>query len=144
MDSYSIVSTPAVSASLLQVVPRSGAPILLVDHRGQRVTDRCAGRERFFSFLSGLYDSQESWSHAKDPQAALARIAKLGGMGDEKFKACMDDKALVDRIVASRFEAEKTYGVKSMPTFIVNGQKIAGAVPYPEFARALEAAHTRG
>ncbi len=52
----------------------------------------------------------------------------------------MKDKAVEDRILNERLVAQNQYGVDSTPTFFVNGNKVVGALPYDEFAKALTAA----
>src|ERR1051325_8235316 len=65
---------------------------------------RCAGPDRFFSFLEVLFKQQLAWARAPDPKAALAQIAKQGGMGEAAFAACVSDQKVNDDIVARRLE----------------------------------------
>ncbi|WGF91105.1 DsbA family protein [Marinivivus vitaminiproducens] len=97
-----------------------------------------AGRKRYFAFVSAFFQTQESWSHASDPVAALVRVAKLGGLGEERFRACMGDKAVEDAVLTSRLDGER-YGIASTPTFFINGQKLEGTQPYAEFETLLNA-----
>jgi protein-disulfide isomerase len=98
---------------------------------------RCAPPDRFFSFIDVLFKDQNNWSRASDPQAALGKIAKLGGISSDQFDACMKDEKLADRIVAGELTAKNNYGVESTPTFFINGKKLVGNQPYPEFEKAL-------
>jgi protein-disulfide isomerase len=101
---------------------------------------RCAPPERYFGFIDALFRTQESWALSKDLNAALGRIAKLGGMSQEKVDACLKNDKLADEIVAERAVAEKQYGIDSTPTFFINGTKLVGDQPYSEFEKALKAA----
>jgi protein-disulfide isomerase len=104
---------------------------------------RCAPPDRFFAFIDVLFQQQVSWAGAGGPDAitqALSRIARLGGIGEDKFNACIDDKAMNDRILNERLVASQQYGVESTPTFFINGKKVVGALPYDEFAKDLTAA----
>ena len=101
---------------------------------------RCAPPDRFFNYVDTLFHDQENWARARDPEAALGRIAKLGGMSDEQFQTCMKDAKLSDRIASGAMQAQKEYGVNSTPTFFVNGTKVVGALPYADFEKALNAA----
>lgn len=98
---------------------------------------RCAGPERYFGFLEVLFKAQESWAAARDPQAELAKIGRLGGMGKEDFDACMGNKALMDGILKTELEAQDKLKVDSTPTFIVNGIKHAGNLSLAEFDKIL-------
>lgn len=101
---------------------------------------RCAPPDRYFSFIDTLFQSQPTWGRARDPMEALGHIAKLGGMSDEQFQACMKDEKLADSVAASEDKAQKEYKVDSTPTFFINGTKLLGSVPYPAFDKALTAA----
>jgi len=80
-----------------------------------------------------------SWATAKDKVAAIGQIARIGGLSDEEYKACISDQKLTDFIVNRIEEANKKYGVASTPTFIINGRKaIVGAQPYEEFEKVLK------
>ena len=104
------------------------------------VLARCAPPEKFYGFIDVLFSSQESWARNPDPTPGLARIAKLGGMSEEQFNACMADSALQDKVLASRLTAEKELKVESTPTFFINGTKLTGALPYEQFDEALKKA----
>lgn len=99
----------------------------------------CGGPEKFFSFLDVLFRQQENWARS-DFEANLIRIAKLGGLSEDKVQACLKDEKLANKIVAMRLQGEKELGVNSTPTFFINGKKIVGAEPYDTFKQALEAA----
>jgi len=101
----------------------------------------CGPPERFFGFIDELFHSQRSWVLTNDNTQALAKIGRLGGVSQEKFDACLADKALQDKIVNSRFVAANQYGVNSTPTFFVNGTKVVGALAYDDFAKSLSAAY---
>jgi protein-disulfide isomerase len=107
------------------------------------VVARCAPPDRFFSFIDVLFRQQGSWATAGGPEQvtqALSRIARLGGISEDKFNSCVNDKALSDRILNERLVAQNKYEVESTPTFFINGKKVVGALPYDEFAKALSQA----
>jgi protein-disulfide isomerase len=104
---------------------------------------RCAPPERFFAFIDVLFHTQVSWATAGSDDGvtqALSKIARLGGISEDKFNSCIDDQALKDRISGEELAASKEYGVNSTPTFFINGKKVVGALPYDDFAKALTAA----
>lgn len=100
----------------------------------------CAGPERYFAFLNVIFQQHDQWAHAKEPMAALKRLVRLGGMPEPQADACVSDKAIETRLLTTRMEAEQRYEVRSTPTFIINGRKLTGALPYAEFEKVLAAA----
>jgi protein-disulfide isomerase len=104
---------------------------------------RCAPPERYFGFIDALFQGQNVWARAANPEVALGRLAKLGGISDDKFQSCMKDDKLADTVAASRVAAEKEYGVESTPTFFVNGTKLVGEQSYADFDKALTAAQPK-
>jgi protein-disulfide isomerase len=98
---------------------------------------RCAAPDRFYAFVDTFFATQEQWVVAPDYKAALLRLAKLGGMSPEQFDRCLADKALENKVVASRLVAGKVLGVDATPTFFVNGKKFSGAPTVEEFDKLL-------
>jgi protein-disulfide isomerase len=98
----------------------------------------CAGPDKYFTFLDVLFQQQETWVRG-DPTANLTRIAKLGGIPEDKVQACLKDEKLANKIVAGRLQGEKELGVNSTPTFFINGRKVVGAEPYEQFNTTLKA-----
>ena len=87
----------------------------------------CIEGARYFGFLDLLFKGQKRWAKSDDPLKALGQMARLAGLSQEKFEACANDEAEMDRILEVRQDGVKTYGVKSTPTLIVNGRKVERA-----------------
>jgi protein-disulfide isomerase len=87
----------------------------------------CIEGERYFGFLDLLFKSQKRWAKAANPLKALGQMARLAGMSQEKFEACANDEAEIDRILVRRQDGAQTYEVNSTPTLFVNGQKVTSA-----------------
>ena len=98
---------------------------------------RCAPPDRYYAFADTFFAAQEKWVKAADYREALARLAKLGGLGKDEFDSCLKDTALENRIVESRLVASKELDVNSTPTFFVNGSKFTGAPTVEEFDKLL-------
>jgi protein-disulfide isomerase len=101
---------------------------------------RCAPPQRYFQFVSVLFENQELWSHSPNPREGLARIAKLGGMTQDDFDHCVDNRSLYEGLRQREIEAERQYGIQSTPTFVVGDKIIVGAQPYEVFEKALNGA----
>ena len=102
---------------------------------------QCFPPERYFPFIETLFQTQREWAQNSEAatKTALARIARLGGMGQAQFDACANNQKLSDAVLNSRLAAQNQYGINSTPTFFVNGTKVVGDVPYDEFVKYLEA-----
>jgi protein-disulfide isomerase len=98
---------------------------------------RCAGPERYFPMLEVLFQQQKQWTAAKDPLVALAQIGRLGGVSQEKFDACMKSEELSNAIVQNRLEGQQKHGVESTPTFVIEGEKLTGALTLAQLDEAL-------
>jgi protein-disulfide isomerase len=98
---------------------------------------RCAPPERYYAFADTFFSAQEKWVRSGDYREALARLAKLGGMGQAEFDTCMKNTELENKIVEGRLRATQELEVSSTPTFFVNGSKLAGAPTKEEFEKLL-------
>jgi protein-disulfide isomerase len=98
---------------------------------------RCAPPGRYYAFADTFFASQDKWVATKDYLEALARLAKLGGMGKDEFDACIKNTTLENRIVEQRLIASKELDVNSTPTFFINGSKFSGAPTAEEFNKVL-------
>ena len=101
---------------------------------------RCLPDPLFFSMNEVLFAQQQDWARAADPVGALGNLGRVAGLNQDAFQACMADEALADRIIQLRLEGAQHYGVNSTPTFVINGEVLAGAQPFERFASLIEAA----
>ena len=67
----------------------------------------------------------------------IKKTAKGLGVDSTKFDKCLDDKKFLSQVEAD-IEQGKKLGVKSTPTFYVNGQLVAGAQPIEVFEEIIE------
>jgi protein-disulfide isomerase len=98
---------------------------------------RCAPPDRYYAFADTFFAAQEKWVRSTDYREALARLAKLGGMGKEEFDTCLKNTEIENKIVEGRLKATQELDVNSTPTFFVNGSKLAGAPTMEEFEKLL-------
>lgn len=93
----------------------------------------CAGPERYFGFIDVLFATQPQWAFVQTPMEALKGIARQGGFSDDTFEACMKNEKIFDHVKSVAERGAKTFGVRSTPTFFINGEKVEGALPYSDF-----------
>jgi protein-disulfide isomerase len=91
----------------------------------------CAGPMRYFALVDVLFKTQDQWltDNAVDK---LAEIAATAGMDRATFDACLANKDIEAKIVASRKAAEDAFGINATPTFIINGVKVEGEQSYDD------------
>jgi protein-disulfide isomerase len=104
---------------------------------------RCAPPERFYPLIDTFFAQQEQWATTRDYRAALEKLAKLGGISNKEFAACISDKKLEDQVAQSRLTAAQQLGVDATPTFFINGKKFEGAPTLEAFDKALSGATAR-
>jgi protein-disulfide isomerase len=94
--------------------------------------------DRYFQTIKALFKTQDSWAFDEKYNDKLEAIAKLDGMSSERFKACIEDKSLQEKILVSRMDAAKVLQLKSTPSFFVNGEIAEGYVDYQTLKKLLD------
>ena len=89
---------------------------------------RCAPDDRRTAMVEVLFHQQDQWARAQNASEALLGIAKLAGFTQESFVACLNDKALQQKVVDTQKRGESEFGVSATPTFFINGAKYSGAM----------------
>lgn len=100
---------------------------------------QCAGRDRYFGFLDVMFRGQSQWTRASNPGEALAQIARLGGMSQAEFDACLKNEELQKAILQKQIDGGNKYKVSSTPTLIINGRKYSGALSMPQLRAVFDA-----
>src|SRR6201996_4113050 len=98
---------------------------------------RCAPPDRFYAFVDTFFADQANWVTAPDYQAALTRLAELGGMSKPEVDKCLANNKLENQILNSRLVASKDLDVNATPTFFVNGTKFTGDPTVEAFDKLL-------
>ena len=99
------------------------------------MTASCVGEERYYAFIDALMRTQNAW--AFNPDAAtrrenLSQLARLAGLTEEEFEACTQNQEALDAVNAQEAEGQEL-GVRSTPTFFINGEMINGAMDWDSF-----------
>ena len=100
---------------------------------------RCVEPKRYFKFLDALFKTQSQWigNNEQSSMQGLASMAKMAGMGEEDFNACVTNEAILDGILKRRLEGAKKFEIRATPSFIINDEKIEGAMPIEDFDNIL-------
>lgn len=100
---------------------------------------RCAQPERYFGILEMLFRNQRAWAGSKDPMTSLTRIGRLAGLSDKDVQACMQNKILWKTIQKRADNAGKKYKINATPSFVINGETIAGVESFETFNKIFDA-----
>src|SRR6516165_8706071 len=57
---------------------------------------RCAGPDKYYPMIETLFAQQAKWA-VRNPIEPLLAIAKQAGFTEQSFRACLDDKALLEK-----------------------------------------------
>ena len=101
---------------------------------------RCTGEDsRRTAMIDVLFEQQGEWARAENASTALLNIAKLAGMSQDEFTACLSDTELQEKIVEMQQRGQSEFGVEATPTVLINGDKYSGALGAEQMAAAIEA-----
>lgn len=91
----------------------------------------------YWEFHELLFNGQD----ALDREGLLA-MAEEAGAGRRAFAACLSSQSARDRVDAD-LDLALDHGVRSTPTFFIDGKPLVGALPYSQFRDALDEALSR-
>lgn len=93
----------------------------------------CANDQgKFWQLYDVMFKNQTALEVPK-----LKDYAKQVGLDVAKFEACLDSGTKAADVKKDQAMGEKL-GVQSTPTFFVNGLELEGALPYDDFAQAID------
>ena len=98
--------------------------------------------DRYEPFVLALFANQDRWAFAEgvNSKDELWKTAALAGMSQATFDKAIADTGLRDWILQQRADAQKQWSIDSTPSFVINGQKYAGEMPYSAFAKLIPGA----
>jgi protein-disulfide isomerase len=99
---------------------------------------RCAGPDRYFAMIDGLFQTQQTWAvPGEEALDHLLQFARQAGFSKESFDKCLADKDMFQKIVDERQRAFDKFGVNSTPAFFVNGKRLASPQGLKDFEVAM-------
>ncbi|MGB1539770.1 MAG: DsbA family protein [Rickettsiales bacterium] len=98
----------------------------------------CSG-DKFHTFLKVMFNTQPKWAYSGDYIEGLRGLANVGGMSNEKFDACMADKALDTRLIENMQAAANELGVSGTPALFINGEMLTGEANFDTLASIIDA-----
>lgn len=101
------------------------------------LTAECAARQgAFWAMRDRLFQDQAAWKASSEPAALFRRYAEDLGLDAARIDSCYLEEEVGDRIGANNRAANRL-GVRSTPTFFVNGRRVEGAIPLEQFRLIL-------
>ena len=103
---------------------------------------RCGGAGAFYPMADQLMKKQRLWAKAArdNNRDEIRKIARLNGLSTAQFDACFSDQDYARALVEAYQSYVAADGVKSTPTFIINGAKHEGNMPFEQLAALVDAA----
>ena len=98
---------------------------------------RCAGNDRYFALLDLLFHEQRQWA-VNNPLPPLFNVVKQAGFTQESFNACLADRQLRDGVEKTGQRAADRFGVRSTPTFFINGNVVRGSFEVEDLDKVIE------
>jgi protein-disulfide isomerase len=101
---------------------------------------RCASngdKDKYYAMIDTLFAQQNTWVVQK-PLEPLKEISKQAGLSGQDFDKCLANQSMLDGIEKVRQHAIDKLGVKSTPTFFINGQQHAGDISMDELAKLMQ------
>lgn len=94
--------------------------------------------EKYYGLVKALFKTQDSWAFDPKYVEKIEGVAKLDGMSSERFKQCVEDQKLQNKILVARMSAAKALQLRSTPTFFVNGEISEGYVDYLTLKKLID------
>ncbi|MCC7361706.1 MAG: DsbA family protein [Anaerolineales bacterium] len=97
----------------------------------------CAGdQDAFWPYHDYLFAHQSGENQGAFTKANLKTFAANLGLDTAAFNSCLEN-GVYRALVSGQTQAAQQLGVRSTPTFVVNGRPILGAQPYDVFAQYI-------
>jgi len=96
-----------------------------------------ADQNKFWEYHDTLYSSQSGENQGTFNKDNLKKFAKDLGLDNSAFNECLDSGKYTQLIQEESSKAS-SIGVRSTPTFLINGQAIVGAQPFEIFQQTID------
>lgn len=103
---------------------------------GARAAEAADMQGKYWQMHDLLYENQNTWSTATNPQSYFDGFAKQLGLNVTKFDSDFKSTAVNDRVQADLKEGNKL-GIDSTPTFFIDGVKISNPASVDAFNKVI-------
>lgn len=112
-------------------------PLNITALKGAQLVN-CVPAEDKRKFIKVLFEMQSEWAFTQSFEQELKKIAAVGGISEEQFNACINNKASEDAIIAATEEASTKLLIKGTPAFFINGKVYTGSFDAKGLEKAVE------
>lgn len=98
----------------------------------------CVAPKARVGFLDVLFKRQQQWIQSEAPMQALQSLSRQAGLSEADFVICLKDENLLNGIRYMQKAAADELGVRSTPTFFINGEMVQGNQPLAEFDKRIK------
>ena len=100
----------------------------------------CAAvQDKFWEYAEGLFREQRAFQPIDNPTLKLESIARDVSLDMPAFSRCRTSNAI--RMLVENDERQASQArVTSTPSFLIGDFLVQGALPYPDFRRAIDTA----
>jgi len=96
-----------------------------------------AEQDAFWEYHDQLFDSQSGENQGAFSKDNLKQFAADLGLDTQDFDACLDSGKYAST-VEDETQTTQSLGVRSTPTFLINGRPVVGAQPFEVFQQYIE------
>lgn len=98
----------------------------------------CASEQNlFWPYHDKLFENQAGENKGAFSRDKLRQLAAEVGLDTSSFDSCFDSPSTLQEVVDAREEGRRL-GVRSTPSFLVNGRLLVGAQPFEAFKAVIE------
>lgn len=96
-----------------------------------------ADQQKYWEYHDLLFSSQNGENKGTFSKENLKKLAGGLGMDTEVFGSCLDS-GKHSELIQSDTSLAQQIGVRSTPSFLVNGRPVIGAQPFTEFQQIID------
>jgi protein-disulfide isomerase len=102
---------------------------------------RCGGPDAFYPLADQFMKKQSVWARAGEGNIGgeIQKIGRLNGLANDQLGACLTDQDYAKALIEAYQQNSGADEVTSTPTFIINGEKHPGNMPFADLAALVDA-----
>lgn len=99
---------------------------------------RCGNEASYHAMIDQFLTRQEVWTRDEQPAEAIRKVARLNGVPEDRLDACLGDRGYAEALVEAYQSQVAEHGVESTPTFIINGERVSGALSAEDLGAIID------